>query len=159
MIRRCTAADKSKWIELNRAFMRYEYEDVNAWQNPLSFGDLATDFDHAIKEDSGLQLFLVVDRPQNQSAEIVVGFINVQRVYSIWAHGYIFFVDDFFIAEQYRGCGYGRRAIAELYECAEGQNVKRIDLLSEDTNPRAVEFYKKIGFDQQIVNMNLKYIK
>ncbi len=159
MIRPCTVADKAKWIEMNREFMHYEYEEINAWQNPLSFGDLAADFDQAIEENSGLQLFLVVDRAQNASAEIVVGFINVQKVYSVWAHGYIFFVDDFFIAEQYRGRGYGRRAIAELFKCAEGQNVKRIDLLSEDTNPRAVEFYKKIGFDQQIVNMNLKYIK
>ncbi len=144
---------------MNRNFMRYEYEDVNAWQDPLGFGDLAMDFDCAISGNCGLQLFFVVDEQCAASPEVVVGFINVQRVYSVWAHGYIFFVDDFFIDEQYRARGYGKRAIAELFEFAQGQGIKRIDLLSENTNPRAVDFYKKIGFDQQIVNMNLKYIK
>ena len=44
MVRRCTPADERIWVEMNREFMAYEYEDENVWESPLDKGDPAEVF-------------------------------------------------------------------------------------------------------------------
>lgn len=148
-IRACNSSDKKVWIEMNQAFMDYEYAPENAWVDPRSYGDLSEDFDQAMTGKVGLQLMMV-----EQNAECI-GFINMQSFYSVWAHGMVLFVDDFFIDSQMRGRGVGTRALEALKEYAQAHQVVRIDLLAEHTNPGARSFYKALGFTQQNVTMNL----
>ena len=153
MVRRCTPADERIWVEMNREFMAYEYEDENVWESPLDKGDPAEVFRRILSEpEGGSALFMVEDEGRP------IGFMNTVIFYSVWAHGKVLFLDDFFIREPYRGKGYGRAALAELEKIIQGWGLLRVQRLAEDTNPKAVRFYHREGEGRQGINLCCKYL-
>ena len=151
MIRKCTLEDKKDWVKLNKQFIEYEYKDENVWNSPLKFGNLEEDFE-LILNDTSTILFAIIEE------EKMIGFMNIQCFYSIWSHGKVFFLDDFFIEENFRGKGYGEKALKDLQEYAKKIGIKRIQLMAENTNPKAIEFYKKHKFNEQEIHLFLKYL-
>ena len=151
MIRKCTLEDKKDWVRLNKLFIEYEYKDENIWNSPLKFGNLEEDFE-LILNDTSTILFAIIEE------EKMIGFMNIQCFYSVWSHGKVFFLDDFFIEENFRGKGYGEKALKDLQEYAKKIGIKRIQLMAENTNPKAIEFYKKHKFNEQEIHLFLKYL-
>lgn len=95
MIRRCTITDKEKWCELNLAFMKYEYDEQNVWENPLKAGELSETFEKIINDNNSSNLLFFI-----QEGSEIIGFINAVYFFSVWAHGKALFIDDFFIIEK-----------------------------------------------------------
>ena len=151
MIRKCTLEDKKDWVRLNKLFIEYEYKDENIWNSPLKFGNLEEDFELILNNTSTI-LFAIIEE------EKMIGFMNIQCFYSIWSHGKVFFLDDFFIEENFRRKGYGEKALKDLQKYAKKSGIKRIQLMAENTNPRAIEFYKKHKFNEQEIHLFLKYL-
>ena len=151
MIRKCRLEDKKDWVKLNKQFIEYEYKDENVWNSPLKFGNLEEDFE-LILNDTSTILFAIIEE------EKMIGFMNIQCFYSIWSHGKVFFLDDFFIEENFRRKGYGEKALKDLQKYAKKSGIKRIQLMAENTNPRAIEFYKKHKFNEQEIHLFLKYL-
>ena len=151
MIRKCTLEDKKDWIRLNKLFIEYEYKDENVWNSPLKFGNLEEDFE-LILNDTSTILFAIIEE------EKMIGFMNIQCFYSIWSHGKVFFLDDFFIEENFRRKGYGEKALKDLQKYAKKSGIKRIQLMAENTNPKAIEFYRKHKFNEQEIHLFLKYL-
>ncbi|CAM2394989.1 GNAT family N-acetyltransferase [Fusobacterium watanabei] len=151
MIRKCRLEDKKDWVRLNKQFIEYEYKDENVWNSPLKFGNLEEDFE-LILNDTSTILFAIIEE------EKMIGFMNIQCFYSIWSHGKVFFLDDFFIEENFRRKGYGEKALKDLQKYAKKSGIKRIQLMAENTNPRAIEFYKKHKFNEQEIHLFLKYL-
>ena len=151
MIRKCTLEDKKDWARLNKQFIEYEYKDENVWNSPLKFGNLEEDFE-LILNDTSTILFAIIEK------EKMIDFMNIQCFYSIWSHGKVFFLDDFFIEESFRGKGYGEKALKNLQEYAKKSGIKRIQLMAENTNPKAIEFYRKHKFNEQEIHLFLKYL-
>ena len=151
MIRKCTLEDKKDWVRLNKLFIEYEYKDENIWNSPLKFGNLEEDFE-LILNDTSTILFAIIEE------EKMIGFMNIQCFYSIWSHGKVFFLDDFFIEENFRRKGYGEKALKDLQKYAKKSGIKRIKLMAENTNPRAIKFYRKHKFNEQEIHLFLKYL-
>ena len=151
MIRKCTLEDKKDWVRLNKQFIEYEYKDENVWNSPLKFGNLEEDFE-LILNDASTILFAIIEE------EKMIGFMNIQCFYSIWSHGKVFFLDDFFIEENFRRKGYGEKALKDLQKYAKKSGIKRIQLMAENTNPKAIEFYRKHKFNEQEIHLFLKYL-
>ena len=151
MIRKCRLEDKKDWVRLNKQFIEYEYKDENVWNSPLKFENLEEDFE-LILNDTSTILFAIIEE------EKMIGFMNIQCFYSVWSHGKVFFLDDFFIEENFRGKGYGEKALKDLQEYAKKIGIKRIQLMAENTNPKAIEFYKKHKFNEQEIHLFLKYL-
>ncbi len=151
MIRKCTLEDKKDWVRLNKLFIEYEYKDENIWNSPLKFGNLEEDFE-LILNDTSTILFAIIEE------EKMIGFMNIQCFYSIWSHGKVFFLDDFFIEENFRRKGYGEKALKDLQKYAKKSGIKRIQLMAENTNPRAIKFYRKHKFNEQEIHLFLKYL-
>ena len=151
MIRKCRLEDKKDWVRLNKQFIEYEYKDENVWNSPLKFGNLEEDFELVLNDTSTI-LFAIIEE------EKMIGFMNIQCFYSIWSHGKVFFLDDFFIEENFRRKGYGEKALKDLQKYAKKSGIKRIQLMAENTNPRAIEFYKKHKFNEQEIHLFLKYL-
>ena len=151
MIRKCTLEDKKDWVRLNKLFIEYEYKDENVWNSPLKFGNLEEDFELILNNTSTI-LFAIIEE------EKMIGFMNIQCFYSIWSHGKVFFLDDFFIEENFRRKGYGEKALKDLQKYAKKSGIKRIQLMAENTNPRAIEFYRKHKFNEQEIHLFLKYL-
>ena len=151
MIGKCRLEDKKDWVKLNKQFIEYEYKDENVWNSPLKFGNLEEDFE-LILNDTSTILFAIIEE------EKMIGFMNIQCFYSVWSHGKVFFLDDFFIEENFRGKGYGEKALKDLQGYAKKIGIKRIQLMAENTNPKAIEFYKKHKFNEQEIHLFLKYL-
>ncbi|ATV07068.1 diamine acetyltransferase [Fusobacterium vincentii] len=143
--------DKKDWVRLNKLFIEYEYKDENIWNSPLKFGNLEEDFE-LILNDTSTILFAIIEE------EKMIGFMNIQCFYSIWSHGKVFFLDDFFIEENFRRKGYGEKALKDLQKYAKKSGIKRIQLMAENTNPKAIEFYRKHKFNEQEIHLFLKYL-
>lgn len=152
MIRRCTIADKEKWCEFNLAFMKYEYDEQNVWENPIKAGELSETFEKIINDNNSPNLLFFI-----QEGSEIIGFINAAYFFSIWAHGKALFIDDFFIIEEFRSKGYGRKALQDLEIEMKRKRFKRFQLLAEDTNPRAIQFYERENYSRQRLNFFCKY--
>ena len=152
-VRKCRLEDESVWVKLNREFMAYEYEDENVWESPLEKGDPAEIFRAILLEPDGANLLLMVENDGHP-----IGFMNTVVFFSIWAHGKVLFLDDFFISEPYRSKGYGHAALTELESMMQGWGYLRIQLLAENTNPGAVAFYQREQFARQQINLFCKYL-
>mgnify|MGYP000009364308 FL=1 len=154
MIRKCCPEDEKIWVELNREFMAYEYADENVWESPLDKGDPAVIFRRIMAEPDGANLLFMLEENGQP-----IGFMNTVVFYSVWAHGKVLFLDDFFIREPFRGKGYGAAALAELEKLIQRKGLLRVQLLAENTNPRAVRFYRREGYGLQEINLCCKYLK
>ena len=154
MIRRCILSDKEKWCELNLEFMTFEYQDENVWENPIKKGDPGDVFEKIVKDEKSPSILFFVEEDGK-----VIGFINTAYFYSVWAHGKVLFIDDFFILEEFRGKGYGVKALLELENKMREEGYKRFQLLAEETNPKAIEFYDREKYSKQKINFFCKYLK
>lgn len=153
MIRKCVPEDKEKWRELNLEFMVYEYEDENVWENPIKKGDPGDIFEEIIHDESSPNLLFFVEEEGK-----VIGFINAAYFISVWAHGKVLFIDDFFILDEFRGQGYGKKALSELENKMKEEGYKRFQLLAEETNPKAIKFYDREHYSKQKINFFCKYL-
>lgn len=153
MIRRCNLSDKEKWCELNLEFMSYEYEDENVWENPLEKGDPGKIFTQIIRDDNSPNILFFVEEEGQ-----VVGFINTAYFTSVWAHGDVLYIDDFFILGKFRGRGYGKKALQDLENLMKADGYKSLYLLAENTNPDAVKFYESQNYSRQKINFFCKHL-
>ena len=153
MVRGCTLKDEQTWLKLNKEFIEFEYQEENVWENPLDKGDMSEIF-HQILSDhnSANRLFMIEESGR------IIGFMNTACFLSIWAHGKVLFLDDFFITKEFRGQGYGKKAIKELEALIKSEGYVRLQLMAENTNPGAVRFYEREDYSKQIINFFCKYI-
>lgn len=153
MLRRCVFLDKEKWITLNLEFMAYEYEDENIWEDPLKKGNPGDMFEEIIRDNKSPNILFFIEEEGE-----VIGFINAAYFISVWAHGKVLFIDDFFIIEEFRGKGYGKKALQELEDKMKVETYKRFQLLAEEINPKAVSFYERENYSKQKLNFFCKYL-
>lgn len=153
MLRRCVFLDKEKWITLNLEFMACEYEDENSWEDPLKKGNPGDMFEEIIRDNKSPNILFFIEEEGE-----VIGFINAAYFISVWAHGKVLFIDDFFIIEEFRGKGYGKKALQELEDKMKVETYKRFQLLAEETNPKAVSFYERENYSKQKLNFFCKYL-
>lgn len=66
------------------------------------------------------------------------------------------FIYDFYIADQYRGHGYGKQAISELEKLLNEADINQIKLRVAYQNQRALALYQNVGFTISGYNMSKK---
>lgn len=153
MIRLCNLHDEAVWLQLNKEFIDYEYQDENVWENPLDKGDMRKEFRDIIMDSHSPNKIYIIEEAGN-----AIGFMNTATFTSIWAHGKAMFLDDFFIRDAYRGQGHGHKALMELEALIKADGYVRLQLMAEDTNPAAVRFYEREGYSRQKINFFCKYL-
>lgn len=125
-------------------------EDTDAMANLISLvflmeEDFAVDVD---KQRQGLKLFfespagrrLLVAEYRQQ----VVGMCSAQLLASTAAGGWKALVEDVVVAEAFRGKGIAKKMLASLEEWAGRHGVKRLDLLADRDNAKALAFYYRL---------------
>ena len=76
----------------------------------------------------------------------LVGYGMVAKSYSTEAGGRCAWIEDIYIAPQYRGKGYGTAFLTFVKERF-GHQVARIRLEAEPENDRAMAVYQKAGYE------------
>lgn len=67
------------------------------------------------------------------------------------------FIFDFVLEEQYRGQGFGKKALLALDEKLKAMHAKSVALHVFGYNINAFELYKKMGYEVTNINMRKKY--
>ena len=81
-----------------------------------------------------------------QLQDEVVGFAQLYPVFSSLTLQRVWILNDFFIAEEFRGSGVGTQLFAKVKEFTLLTRSKGIELSVEHTNKKAWAFWEKQGF-------------
>ncbi|MCU0444634.1 MAG: GNAT family N-acetyltransferase [Microscillaceae bacterium] len=75
-----------------------------------------------------------------------LGYIALTFGYTFEYGGKDAFVDEFFIAPEYRSQGIGKQALNEIQKLAKPLQLNALHLQTESYNTRAKELYQNVGF-------------
>jgi ribosomal protein S18 acetylase RimI-like enzyme len=134
--------------DFNQVYEIYMDETVNPYVNfeILSKEEFRPIFDEMI-ESGGLQVYEL-------NGEVIAALI-VRRFHYRLKH--LAYIGALGIKQQYQGRGFGIKIMQELIRDLRMDGVKRIELRVEADNKRAINFYKKLGFEAE--GTHRKYMK
>jgi len=90
--------------------------------------------------------------------DVPVGYIVLCFGYSLEWLGRDAFVDEFYLRDEYRGRGWGRKAIAFLEDAARQRGVRALHLEVVRGNETALQLYQKLGFREHKSTFLSKWI-
>lgn len=138
-------------MESSFVIRRASYKDIDAMCQLLGLlFTIETDFsiDHG-KQRCGLEMMLRQENTCVIVAEInqsVIGMCSAQLLVSTAEGGFKAIIEDVVIMENYRCQGIGRRLLAAISKWAVSKGVKRLDLLADQRNQAALNFYHELGW-------------
>ena len=149
----CDQRDCSIWVELNRAFMREEINDNEFWNeaDKLTTTEFRDLYMEGLKASDHVKFILF------EEDEEPIGFANLMLSFSVWSHGKLMIVDDFYFKPGERGRGNGKAAMEMIEEYARELGCKRIQLHALAAMD-AAKFYEAIGYMQDDVKFCVKYL-
>jgi len=78
----------------------------------------------------------------------VIGFCCVQLVISTSQGSYSAWIEDVIVAKDFRGQGIGKALLNHTINWAKQQGATRAQLLVDNQNTAAIQFYQKIGWSE-----------
>src|SRR5579859_325856 len=90
--------------------------------------------------------------------DAAVGYVVICFGYSLEWLGRDAFVDEFYLQEQYRGHGWGRKTMAFVEEEARKQGVRALHLEVVKGNEIALQLYRGLGFREHESTFLSKWI-
>ncbi len=104
------------------------------------------------KQRKGLELMLANPRQRcvlvAQLQTQVVGMCTLQTLVSTAEGGYVGLLEDLIVNKAYRGQGIGQKLIAAIEAWAQNNGLLRLQLLADQSNQPALDFYQKSGWLQ-----------
>jgi ribosomal protein S18 acetylase RimI-like enzyme len=130
-------------------FMReYFAFDGHAFDEAKSRGALT-----ALLRDPALgRVWIILD------GAVGVGYVVLCFGYSLEWLGRDAFLDEFYLRENYRGRGWGRRAMAYVEDAARALDVRTLHLEVVQQNTSALELYRSMGFKGHASTLMSKWI-
>lgn len=124
--------------DLDAVYAIYLHEDVIPY---LGFDPMPrTDFVAVMDELLASRSFFVVEDQGR-----VLGFYRTRRQQGRAAH--VACIGTFAIAPDARGSGLARAVLEQAISRLQSEGVTRVELTVEADNPRAIRFYRKLGFE------------
>jgi GNAT superfamily N-acetyltransferase len=77
----------------------------------------------------------------------VAGMANALITISTAEGGRVLLLEDVIVRSEHRGGGLGRRLIEHVLQWAREQGMTRVTLLADIDNRAALDFYRKLGFE------------
>ena len=78
--------------------------------------------------------------------EVAIGMVTVQFVISTAEGGTAAWLEDMVVDARHRGCGFGRDLLAAACGAAAERGCTRIQLVADDGNAPALDFYRRSGW-------------
>lgn len=133
-IRRAKHSDISGMIRLLKVLFSIETDFVFAEGTQLRGLEM-------MLEDSTNRCILVAELNQQ-----IVGMCTAQILVSTAEGGIVALIEDMVVEDAWRGQGLGQELLLSIESWAIERGVRRIQLLADRNNPRALEFYKRIDW-------------
>lgn len=78
----------------------------------------------------------------------VEGMANALITVSTAEGGRVLLLEDVIVSREHRGSGLGRRLVEHIGDWAREQGMTRVTLLADRDNHAALDFYRRLGFEQ-----------
>ena len=141
-------AEESDTVTLLKFMQEYYAFDAHGFDENKARAALTT-----LLRDSNLgRVWLILD------ATTAVGYVVICFGYSLEWLGRDAFVDEFYLLPEYRGRGWGRKAMAFVEDAARSLNVRALHLEVVRQNTTALEVYRKLGFKERKSTFLSKWI-
>jgi len=104
-----------------------------------------------VRQQMGLELMLSNSAARLQVAEAadeVIGMCSGQRVVSTAEGGPSVLVEDLVVRKDWRGKGVGKRLLEGICAWACDQGASRLQLLADQDNESALNFYRHLGWQK-----------
>lgn len=134
MIREIKATDKEIFMQLAQ-----EFYSSDAVLNPIPAEYHERAFNEAINSKLYLRILLMEYDSQT------VGYCTLSKQFSTEAGGFCIWFEDIYVRSEFRSKGLGKELFA--YVEKNFDYVRRLRLEVEEENVRAVELYKRMGFE------------
>ena len=135
MIRKFVPEDREDYIRFST-----EFYNSSAVDKPVPREHFEQGFDEMMRSDVYVQGYMLVCDGNN------VGYCVTMKTYSVEAGGITIWIDELFVLEEYRSKGLGRELFKYIEENGDNK-LRRIRLVVELDNGRAISLYKKMGFE------------
>lgn len=134
MIRRIRKEDKSFYLDMTKSFYSSDAVDHDVPEIHI-----INTFNELMRSDNYLAGY-IMEHESN-----IAGYALLAKTFSQEAGGMVLWIDELFVMPEYRCCGLGHEFFSYLKSnlC---DNAKRIRLEVEESNKKAISFYKSIGF-------------
>jgi ribosomal protein S18 acetylase RimI-like enzyme len=134
MLRLATPTDR------DAVYSIYTHPDVIPFlgYDPMSAQDFAPIFQELVDCRS----FYILERDGN-----VAGFCRITRQLGRASH--VATLGTLAVSPRWHSTGVAHELLAHIFAIAKAQGILRLDLMLEVDNPRALAFYKKLGFQQE----------
>jgi len=76
----------------------------------------------------------------------IIGMCTAQILVSTAEGGIVALIEDLVVGDVYRGQGIGKELLLAMESWAVARGVKRLQLLADRNNIRALEFYKRMSW-------------
>jgi ribosomal protein S18 acetylase RimI-like enzyme len=143
----CLAAesDTATLLEFMRAYYAFDGHGFDEEKARAALTSLLRD------PDLG-RAWLILD------GEAAAGYVVIAFGYSLEWLGRDAFVDEFYLLPEYRGRGWGRKAMAFVEEAARSLNVRALHLEVVRRNTTALKVYRRLGFKDRESTFLSKWI-
>ena len=134
-LRLATEADAETLLEFMREYYAFDGHRFDDQQSRIALITLL--------RDPGLgRAWLIHDEG------VPVGYVVLAFGYSLEWLGRDAFVDEFYLREEYRGRGWGRKTMAFLEASASSLGIRTLHLEVVRQNAAALDLYRKLGFKE-----------
>jgi diamine N-acetyltransferase len=120
--------------------MMRELEGADPGSTPFDENQRRTIFDRFVRDSTYGKAWLIA------VGEQFVGYVVLTVSFSFEYRGYDAFIDELYIAKEYRGQGIGRRAMEFVEGAARELGVNAIHLEVTDGNDPAIGLYRRVGY-------------
>ena len=135
MIRQIKESDRDEFFSMSKLMYLSEAVDHNVPQSHH-----VRTFEELMKSDIYAEAY-IFEYDGN-----IAGYALIAKTFSREAGGMVIWIDELYVKEEYRGKGLGSEFFAYI-EKNRPQNTARLRLEVEDYNIRAIELYKKMGYE------------
>jgi len=127
----------------------------------LTIRKLTLELIEAMGNTEGIDIKLIAENCQNLLSEanshilvaeiggVVVGFVNFTTRKTILHRGLSGLIDEIIIAKNYRGKGLGKQLLSSAIEKSRQLGCCEVEVSTEKTNIKAIEFYRQCGFTER----------
>ena len=130
---------KAEHVDVVLGMMR-GLEDADPEPKPFDEASRRAIFDRFVRDSTYGKAWLIV------CDERYVGYVVLTVSFSFEYRGYDAFIDELYIAKEYRRQGIGRRAMEFVEVAAAELGVNAIHLEVTDGNDPATELYRRVGY-------------
>jgi ribosomal protein S18 acetylase RimI-like enzyme len=146
---KATRKDFEDYLRLRRIYHEEYMKEIRKKEryDLLKKSDIEKEYDDFIKKRNMVVLFALEDGKK-------IGYLmGLKKSKLSQKEGYI---GDVFVLKEHRKKGYAKKLISEFIKILNKKGVRRFRLGVYIKNKRAIELYKKIGFEIDCYDMKLK---